>query len=85
MARADFGPISNWNEKRALISNGSLRITIEKNALSHAGGIIASIRIPSGTAYRLRFDIRFDDRFEWSRGGKLGFGFAIGDGNTGCK
>jgi hypothetical protein len=85
MAKSDFGSVTGWNNNRSMISNGTLRITIEKNALSAAGGLISNTEIPNGTAYELDFDVRFDSQFEWSRGGKVGFGFGIGNGNTGCN
>lgn len=82
-AAADFGNISGWNAGRSMISNGNLRVTLEPNALSGAGGIVSNIDVSDGSAYELDFTIRFHSQFDWSRGGKLGFGFAIGDGNAG--
>lgn len=85
MARSDFGSVTGWKNNRAMISDGTLRITIEKNALSGDGGVISNTKIPEGSAYELDFDVRFHSQFEWSRGGKVGFGFGIGNGNTGCN
>jgi hypothetical protein len=85
MARADFGSVTGWVDSRAMTSNGTLRITIVKNALSGDGGLISNTKLPNGTAYELDFDVRFDRQFDWSRGGKVGFGFGIGNGNTGCN
>jgi hypothetical protein len=85
MARSDFGSVTGWVDSRAMTSNGTLRITIVKNALSGAGGLISNTKLPNGTAYELDFDVRFDSQFDWSRGGKVGFGFGIGNGNTGCN
>lgn len=82
-ASADFGNVSGWNQSRAMISNGNLRITVLANALSGAGGNIANIDVADGSAYELDFDVRFHSQFDWSRGGKVGFGFSVGDGNTG--
>ncbi|MBS1563607.1 MAG: hypothetical protein JST39_04425 [Bacteroidetes bacterium] len=82
-AIADFGNISDWCDSRAWISSGVLRVRLQPNALSAASGLISNIRIADGTAYELDYDIRFHSLFEWSRGGKLGFGFLVGDGNTG--
>lgn len=79
----DFGNVTGWVDSRGMISNGNLRITLLKNALSGAGGVVANIDISDGTAYEVDYDIRFHSQFDWSRGGKLGFGFSIGDGNTG--
>ncbi|WP_346317800.1 polysaccharide lyase [Chitinophaga sp. YIM B06452] len=82
-AEADFGNISGWNAGRSMISNGNLRITLEPNALSGAGGVVSNIDVSDGSEYQVSFTIRFHSAFDWSRGGKLGFGLLIGDGNTG--
>ena len=83
LAAADFGNASGWNEGRAMISSEKLRITLLKNALSDDGGLIAGIDIADGSAYELDFDVWFHSQFDWSRGGKVGFGFKVGDGNSG--
>ena len=85
MARADFGSVTGWNNNRAMVIDGNLRIKVEKNALSGAGGLISNTNIPDGTAYELDFEVLFDKNFNWSRGGKVGFGFGVGNGNTGCN
>ncbi|MFY0255987.1 polysaccharide lyase [Chitinophaga sp. 30R24] len=82
-AAADFGNVTGWNNSRAYISNGNLRIQLDPNALSAAGGVVANIDVSDGTAYEMDYDIRFHSQFDWSRGGKVGFGFSVGDGNTG--
>jgi uncharacterized protein YceK len=82
-AAADFGNISGWNDSRTWISNGSCRIKLLANALSGAGGVIGNIDISDGSAYELDYDVRFHSQFDFSRGGKIGFGFLVGDGNTG--
>lgn len=89
-AEADFGNVNGgWNASRAYITSGKdgtngCRITLAPNALSSAGGMITDIDVSDGTAYELDFDVKFHSQFTWSRGGKVGFGFKIGDGNTGC-
>lgn len=82
-AEADFGNVSSWVDSRAYISSGNCRITLLKNALSGAGGVISNIDISDGSAYELDYDVRFHSQFDFSRGGKIGFGFLVGDGNTG--
>ena len=82
-AQLDFGNTTGWVNSRAWISNGSLRVRLSPKALSSAGGIISNIAVADGSAYELDYDLRFHSLFDWSRGGKLGFGFLIGDGNTG--
>ena len=85
MARSDFGSVTGWKNSRAMISKGTLRIKMERNALSGAGGLISNTRIPAGSEYELDFDVRFHSQFDWSRGGKVGFGLGIGNRNTGCN
>lgn len=82
-AATDFGNITGWVDTRGWISGGTCRIKLLANALSGAGGVIGNVDISDGSAYEVDYDIRFHSQFEWSRGGKLGFGFSIGDGNTG--
>ncbi|KHJ37441.1 hypothetical protein PBAC_24030 [Pedobacter glucosidilyticus] len=83
-AVADFGNVTGWNEARAYISSGTARVKLEPNALSGAGGMISNIDISDGSEYELQYDVKFHSQFDWSRGGKVGFGFKIGEGNTGC-
>jgi hypothetical protein len=87
-AEADFGNVSSWIDSRAYISNGngggkSMRVTLLPNALSGAGGLITDVDVTDGSAYELDYDVKFHSQFNWSRGGKVGFGFRVGDGNTG--
>jgi hypothetical protein len=82
-ATNDFGNLSSWNDTRTWISGGACRIKLLKDALSGDGGVIANIDISDGTAYELDYDVKFHSQFDFSRGGKIGFGFLIGDGNTG--
>lgn len=83
-ASADFGgaTISGWNESRAYISGNQARATLAPNSVSN--GLIAGFDLSDGSAYELTYDVRFHSQFDWSRGGKVGFGFLIGDENTGC-
>jgi hypothetical protein len=82
-AVSSFGNVTGWNESRTYISNGNARITLQPNALSSAGGVVANVDISDGSSYEVDYDVRFHSQFDWSRGGKLGFGFSIGEGNTG--
>lgn len=83
-ASADFGgaSITGWNESRAYISGNQARATLAPNSVSN--GLIAGFDISDGAAYELTYNVRFHSQFDWSRGGKVGFGFLIGDENTGC-
>lgn len=83
-ATEDLGTLTAWKESRTYISNNTLRLKIEKNALTSASGIVSNINIEQGSEYEVQFKVKFHSEFDWSKGGKLGFGFRIGDGNTGC-
>jgi hypothetical protein len=87
-ASTDFGNVSGWQESRAFITNGKdgtngLRVTLLPNQLSGAGGMVTNVDITDGSAYALDFDVKFHSQFNFSRGGKIGFGFSVGEGNTG--
>ena len=82
-AASGSGNVTGSIDSRCWISKGSCRIKLLPNALSGDGGVIGNVDISDGSAYEVDYDIRFHSQFEWSRGGKLGFGFSIGDGNTG--
>lgn len=83
-ATSDFGAVTGWKEQRTIISGKTLRVKLEKDALSSAGGMVANIDIADGTEYEVEFKVKFHSEFDWSKGGKVGFGFRLGDGNTGC-
>lgn len=83
-ASADFGSatLGGWNEDRAWISGNWARATLMPNSVSN--GLIADVDLSDGSAYEATWKVRFHSQFDWSRGGKVGFGFLIGEGNTGC-
>lgn len=82
----DFGNILyGWQEEKAFNSSGTCRVRLLKNSLGSDGGIISKIAVPPGSEYELQFDVKFHSAFDWSRGGKIGFGFAIGDAFSGCN
>ncbi len=82
-AATDLGNVSGWVNSRSWISAGTLRITLLPKKLSDSCGILSNINVVAGTEYQVDYDVRFHSLFDWGRGGKLGFGFLIGDGNTG--
>lgn len=86
-ANSDFGNVSGWNQSRANITGGKsgngIQVVLLPNALSGDGGLISNTDISDGPAYEMDYDIKFHSQFHWSRGGKVGFGFLVGDGNTG--
>jgi hypothetical protein len=87
-ANGDFGNVSGWNDSRAYTTNGKdgtvgSRVTLLPGQLSGAGGLVANSVIQAGAAYEMDYDVKFHSQFNWSRGGKVGFGFGIGEHNTG--
>ncbi|WP_345952804.1 polysaccharide lyase [Mucilaginibacter sp. PAMB04168] len=81
-AKSDMGDIiGTW--RNADIFSNTVKIKIPSNTLS--SGNIVNIDVADGTEYELSFKVRFGSTFEWSRGGKVGFGFHIGNGFTGCN
>lgn len=82
-AKKDFITLSKWNN-RVSIQDKALNVKLLANELSGNGGIVAQTKIPSSDEYLLSFDVRFSEDFIWGKGGKVGFGLLIGEGNTGC-
>lgn len=82
--------ISGWN-KDDIVTKGD--VSIYKNKLklvlpSMFGtkqGMVSKIEVPNKNAYQLEFDVSYEKGFHFSKGGKVGFGFAIGEGVTGGK
>lgn len=80
----DFGSIIDWPTGRTDIIDGTFRVTLLPNLLSGYGGLVAKTLIEEGTIYELNYDVKFDKDFDFGKGGKVGFGLRVGDGNTGC-
>lgn len=82
-ALQDFKNVIYWADPiRSQTNNGRFRATLLKNTLTE-GGVLSGIDIPDGSEYQLQFDMMFDQQFDFSWGGKVGFGFLIGNGYTG--
>jgi hypothetical protein len=81
----DFQTVPFWggDNIRSQVSNGMLRTTMGKDALGGAGGVISRVDVMDASEYSLSFDMMFDPNFDFSWGGKVGFGFLIGNGYTG--
>jgi len=79
----DFKTLSNWNNRMS-IEGQAMTVTLLQDKLSGDGGIVARTSIPANDEYKLSFDVMFPEDFEWGRGGKVGYGLLMGDGNTGC-
>jgi hypothetical protein len=83
-ATTDYkSPVNGWSDARMNISGGKLRTTLTRNVVGPDGGLVSWIDAPDASQYQLQFDIMFDSQFDFSAGGKVGYGFLIGDGNTG--
>jgi hypothetical protein len=85
-ATTDFLNLSGWDQSHAQIaagkSGGACRATLMPNSLTD-NGLYASVNLPQASAYQMDYDVKFDPNFNWGFGGKIGFGFLIGNGNTG--
>src|SRR5438094_3849386 len=79
----DFGNMIYWDAYSTQTSGGMLKTTLAKNVVGTTGGVVAKTTIPNTAAYQLSFDMKFDPNFDFSWGGKVGFGMFIGEGNTG--
>jgi hypothetical protein len=83
-ANQDFGGKMNyWNAYNTQTVNGMLRATMQANVVGPAGGAMGLDSIAHGSEYQLNYDIMFDNNFDFSWGGKVGFGLFLGEGNTG--
>lgn len=84
-AASDFGNISGWDVDNAYIYNNICRILIDKDEVGGGSGMVSEIDVTDGNEYELEYKMKFHPNFEWSRGGKVSFGFKVGDGVTGCQ
>jgi hypothetical protein len=84
LANQDFNYVSFWGDQsRSLISGGKLKTVLKSNLLGGDGGNISRIDVPDASEYQLNYDMMFDQNFDFSWGGKVGFGFLLGAGYTG--
>lgn len=82
-AVTDFGTVSYWNAYNTQITNGMLKATMQANVVGPTGGAMSLEPVANGSEYQLTYDMMFDNNFDFSWGGKVGFGLFLGDGNTG--
>jgi hypothetical protein len=82
-ATKDFGLVSYWNAYNTQTSNGMLKETLQANVVGPTGGAMSLVDVPDAATYQLNFDMMFDPNFDFSWGGKVGFGLFLGEGNTG--
>ncbi len=76
--------ISGWDNNVASISSNTLKIGLQA-AAGTTGAMECRIDVSDNAKYELVFDVKFASGFDFSKGGKVGFGFAIGDGVTGGR
>ncbi|RYZ20957.1 MAG: hypothetical protein EOO16_14795 [Chitinophagaceae bacterium] len=81
-ATSDFKNIAFWGTNTTL-TNGTLTTTLLRNKIGPSGGNVSRVNVPDGSEYTVQFDMMFDANFDWSSGGKVGFGCLIGNGYTG--
>lgn len=83
---SDFGTLEGYSsteESRTWIEDGSLKTTLIKNSATSASGLVVnSVLDDRYESIEMEYKVKFQDGFDWSRGGKLP-GFSGGDGNTG--
>lgn len=60
-----------------------LSATMQANVVGPTGGAMSLFPVTNAASYTLNFDVMFDKNFDFSWGGKVGFGLFIGDGTTG--
>jgi hypothetical protein len=60
-----------------------MKTTLLKYQIGPSGGNVSRVDVLDAQEYQLSFDMKFAADFDWSAGGKVGFGFLIGEGNTG--
>lgn len=82
-AENDFGDLTGWDQNNASINSETVRVKLLANKIAADGGMITNIDIPDGASYLLKFRVKFNNGFQWGKGGKVGFGFKIGEGYTG--
>ncbi|MBJ6108713.1 hypothetical protein JAO73_06825 [Hymenobacter sp. BT523] len=83
----DFGDNSktnNWRGGKQWIIDNSLRVHLD-DGYSYTNGLVASNNVSDGTDYDMSYSFKFDPAFTFAEGGKLGWGFEIGDGASACN
>jgi hypothetical protein len=82
-AAQDMGTVSYWNAYASSTYNTQLKVVLQAGVVGPTGGAMSKIDVPDATAYQLNYDLMFDNNFDFSYGGKVGFGLFIGNGYTG--
>jgi hypothetical protein len=79
----DFGNAIYWDAFNTQTNTGILKATLAKDIVGPVGGAMSRMDVPDAAEYQLQYDIKFDSQFDFSAGGKVGFGCLIGAGYTG--
>lgn len=82
-ANADFKNCIFYDSHSSALEDSTLRVTLAKGVVGTAGGTLARFNVPDGEAYEVSYSLKFDPSFYFGAGGKLGFGFLLGEGYTG--
>ncbi|GAA4338095.1 polysaccharide lyase [Flaviaesturariibacter amylovorans] len=82
-ASPDYKNVSYWMGTNTSVEGGTLRTKLTKNVVGISGGTLSKMDVPDAREYQLTYSIKFDNDFDFSYGGKVGFGFLIGNGYTG--
>lgn len=70
----DFGNVYQYSDSEKLrhtIVNSTLVVTLLKDEIGQAGGAICDISIEKGIGYSMEYKVKFQEGFEWTKGGKL--------------
>ncbi|CAN5243420.1 hypothetical protein BH09BAC2_BH09BAC2_22590 [soil metagenome] len=82
-ATLDFKNPVYWNSYNTQSYNGMLKANLASYTVGPSGGAMSKFDVTDAAAYQLQFDMMFDNNFDFSYGGKVGFGFLVGNGYTG--
>ncbi|RYY95594.1 MAG: hypothetical protein EOO11_15475, partial [Chitinophagaceae bacterium] len=82
-SQPDYKSVSYWMGSRTTVNGGTLRTTLARNIVGISGGTLSKMNVPDAAEYTLSFSMKFDSNFDFSYGGKVGFGLLIGNGYTG--
>jgi len=82
-ASPDYKNLSYWMGSRSTLYNGMLTTTLARYTVGINGGTLSKMNVPDASEYTVSFRMMFDSNFDFSAGGKVGFGALIGTGYTG--
>ena len=71
----DFGNVGGYSEeersRHAITNSNTLSVKLLKNEIGQQGGAICDIKIANNDEYILSYKVKFQNGFEWTKGGKL--------------